>query len=902
MQRDPLDRELNFTYTVDPVSQDTETTIVDASDHTTVQTYQNGKLIKVVTAQGTPDEHTERYYYDLKTLGVTTYRNGAGRSWSYAYDERGNRTYERAPTGDEKRWSYNALNEVLIVTDARGVKTTNIYDALGNLQSSETPVSVGGPIAKTVLHYDDPAHPGDITSVTDADLKTTTMTRDARGDLVSTANGEGDSTTFAYNSIGWLQSSVSPRGNQPGAVSADFRASYARDAMGRVLGVADPLGRTTGATYDGEGNLLTSTNSSNQMTSYHYDEAGQLKRVERPQNPDLTYTYWPNGKLKTEIDGNQKETKYAYDAADRLSVRTDPLQRKTSYQYDGANHVTVMTDAINRTTTYGYDRTGRVKTVDYSDAFTPDESFVYDRAGNRLSAIDGSGTSRAVYDNLGRVVEQRTGHGNVVGYTYSPAGRLNQIAYPGSSRHVDYGYDGAGRMSMAHDWTGGDYVFGYDPDGSLSSTTYPNGVIGSRAINRSGEATSISYNHGAQSVASFGRTYDSAGLVSSVTSTNTPGPIGQTLAYDALQRVAGVNDGSGLQGFGFDGAGNLTGRGAGSSSTFDDARQLEAMTVAGGDTTIFQHNAVGERISSQHGPDLSTFDYDQAGRLKTFTEDGGTSSYVYDSDGVRQSKSHGGQSEWMTWSTGASPELLSDSVYSYVYGPGGVPLTQISEFGVRSYLHEDQLGSVRGITNQVGSLVGAASYDTYGSVAATGARSAFGYAGEYTDEESGLQYLRARYYDPATGQFLTRDPIEDVTGDPYGYANGNPLMNTDPTGLMSWAEGLGWVSAGAAVLALTPLAPVALGTIAVVAGVSSAYLSYRDGDTFGAACQIGSEILGGAVAIGNKVAGTAAGASGCGVLGLAVVPQPVPEQCPAYQAPAPPPAPTMPGLDYTPFT
>lgn len=52
-----------------------------------------------------------------------------------------------------------------------------------------------------------------------------------------------------------------------------------------------------------------------------------------------------------------------------------------------------------------------------------------------------------------------------------------------------------------------------------------------------------------------------------------------------------------------------------------------------------------------------------------------------------------------------------------------------------------------------------------------------------------------RYYDPATGQFLTTDPIEDVTGDSYGYAGGNPIMNTDPTGL-DWRESVATASAG----------------------------------------------------------------------------------------------------------
>jgi RHS repeat-associated protein len=54
------------------------------------------------------------------------------------------------------------------------------------------------------------------------------------------------------------------------------------------------------------------------------------------------------------------------------------------------------------------------------------------------------------------------------------------------------------------------------------------------------------------------------------------------------------------------------------------------------------------------------------------------------------------------------------------------------------------------------------------------------FPGQYTDTESGLQYLRARYYDPTTSAFLTRDPIEAQTQNPYGYVNGNPLNLTDP--------------------------------------------------------------------------------------------------------------------------
>jgi RHS repeat-associated protein len=63
-----------------------------------------------------------------------------------------------------------------------------------------------------------------------------------------------------------------------------------------------------------------------------------------------------------------------------------------------------------------------------------------------------------------------------------------------------------------------------------------------------------------------------------------------------------------------------------------------------------------------------------------------------------------------------------------------------------------------------------------------------GFASDYTDAETGFVYLRARYYDPATGQFLSRDPLVALTGGPYAYADGYPLNYADPSGLVSWGS------------------------------------------------------------------------------------------------------------------
>ena len=104
---------------------------------------------------------------------------------------------------------------------------------------------------------------------------------------------------------------------------------------------------------------------------------------------------------------------------------------------------------------------------------------------------------------------------------------------------------------------------------------------------------------------------------------------------------------------------------------------------------------------------------------------------------------------------------------------------------MRFYL-ADHLGSVRGLADASGAITDSYSYDPYGQrsvVTGATADTPFGYAGQYTDAETGFQYLRARYYDPATGQFLTVDPLVGSTGHPYAYAADNPANYTDPSGL-----------------------------------------------------------------------------------------------------------------------
>jgi RHS repeat-associated protein len=185
----------------------------------------------------------------------------------------------------------------------------------------------------------------------------------------------------------------------------------------------------------------------------------------------------------------------------------------------------------------------------------------------------------------------------------------------------------------------------------------------------------------------------------------------------------------------------------------------------------------------------TSYTYDQAGNLTSVQRSGQglgiDETYAYDGNGLSVSQTVSGTTSHLTWdNTAELPLLLDDGQRSYIYGPGGLPVEQISE-GAPTYLHHDQLGSTRVLTNSGGKAVGTYGYGAYGEPGgSTGAQTTpLGYAGQHTNEQSGLQYLRARVYDPGVGQFLTRDPIESLTGQPYSYAADNPLRYVDRAGL-----------------------------------------------------------------------------------------------------------------------
>jgi RHS repeat-associated protein len=165
--------------------------------------------------------------------------------------------------------------------------------------------------------------------------------------------------------------------------------------------------------------------------------------------------------------------------------------------------------------------------------------------------------------------------------------------------------------------------------------------------------------------------------------------------------------------------------------------------------------------------------------------------YAYNGDGLRTSQTISGTTTYLAWDFAEKlPLILNDATNSYIYGPDGLPIEQINNTtSTVLYLHHDQQGSTRLLTSNTGTKEASFTYDAYGNkTGSTGtATTPLGYDAQYTNADTGLIYLRARSYDPATGQFISDDPQVMETQAPYAYASDNPLSIGDPTGLTPWS-------------------------------------------------------------------------------------------------------------------
>ncbi len=181
----------------------------------------------------------------------------------------------------------------------------------------------------------------------------------------------------------------------------------------------------------------------------------------------------------------------------------------------------------------------------------------------------------------------------------------------------------------------------------------------------------------------------------------------------------------------------------------------------------------------------SAYTYDQANRIKTLTQ--GTNNYAFAYNGLSDRISQTVNSVVTRYALDPAAgltQVLSDGTATYLYGLGRVAQQQTN----MQYFGADGLGSARQLYNASGQIIANRRYDPFGntiSQSGVGA-SNYGFTGEWTDA-TGLEYLRARYYAPGVGRFVTRDAWPGDYQRPlslngWNYVNANPVNVVDPSG------------------------------------------------------------------------------------------------------------------------
>jgi RHS repeat-associated protein len=808
------------------------TTVTSPAGNVSRFVYSNGQMASHTEGYGTGSAATWTYTYDPATGSVASVTDPRSKTTTYTYDSAGNTTSQDNPAGDDWSWTYNSFDEPLTVTDPDSVTVTSTYNSRGDLTGTSTPID-GTRAAVVGYAYTDSAHPGLVTSMTDANAHTTTYGYDADGDLTGVTDPDGDETTYAYDGEGWRVSSTSARGNASGD-PADYGTTTTYDGDGRPLTVTTPGGHTTTDTYDGDGDLLTVTDPKSNVTHNTYNTADELTVVTRPDTSTIHYGYDADGNRTSETDPGGHVTTYGYDALDRLISQTtpattaDPSGITTTYTLDGDGNQTAVAQpgagGATATTTNGYDADNRLTSIAYSDGTTHGVTYTYTPEGERATMVDSTGTSHYTYDLAGWLTSTTDGTGHTVGYTYDPAGNETAIAYP-NGHSVTQGFNAEEELSSATDWNSKTTSFGYDRDGDLATVGYPNGVTETTTYDKADVSSALTDTTSTTTLASSTLTRDADDDLTGVTTSGTSIGPSTIYGYNPLGQLTTYTVGSGSPThYSYDGDDNLTTSPTGTAQTFDAAHE---MTHTGTSTVTddTRGNLVSQVPTSGSGAYVA---YDQANRMTGFYLAGNFTSYVYNGDGLRTSKTTGASTSTFTWDTTAGiPLLLSDGSTSYLYGPGDLPIEQINTAGTTTYLLHDQQGSTTLLTDGSGAVVGTYNYIPFGATPThTGtANTQLRYDGQYQDNESGLYYLRARYYNPTTGQFITRDPLEGQTSQPYEYAADDPIRLADPTGLGvgsllhkvagvagDVALGAGAVAIGSVLVLSAPVSvPVALG-------------------------------------------------------------------------------------------
>lgn len=256
---------------------------------------------------------------------------------------------------------------------------------------------------------------------------------------------------------------------------------FGYDAARRLTRISDDLGNSIEYLLDTEGNRLSEKvlDASGLLTRQLNQTFDLYNRLDSrsQENESASYHFEPEGTLQQESDGNGSVTRYSYDALQRLTqvVRDENgSATTTAYAYDAADHLTRVTDPVGGSTHYLYDDLGRLLQQRSPDTGTT--TFSYDAAGNLKTKVDALGKNVAYsYDALNRLsTVTAPSTADNISYVYDNCsnGQTRLCSVTRNGITVDYSYTAFGELA-----THQGMAYSYDAAGRLRTLTYPSGAV-----------------------------------------------------------------------------------------------------------------------------------------------------------------------------------------------------------------------------------------------------------------------------------------------------------------------------------------------------------------------------------------------------------------------------------------
>ncbi|WP_154937200.1 DNRLRE domain-containing protein [Micromonospora palomenae] len=542
--------------------------------------------------------------------------NGAPKVFKFSYDmTQGNKnvklvkvtdprgsatdlTYHYPQTGDDPKWHWRTKS----YTDRLGYLTQFGYvdpDATNNIRTTVTDAEnhataylqdgYGRPIETTnaksqttKLGWDDDHN---VTRLEEANGAVSTWTYDAKtgypteikdaeavkngtsgtvlayqrqlngyvADLTEKTSPEGRKYTFGYETDGDLAWVVDPMGNTT-ADSGDYKTSYTYDAWGQQVTTTDARNNTTvNSGFDPNGYPQTITDADSRATKFVYDVRGNVLKVTDALNHDTTQTYDTFGRpLENRVAKNQAASEWittpapTYDENDNIveSMAANGAISKASFDKADQAVYTLsppdFTSDPERKTSFSYDKVGNLLTTT-------------EPKGN-LTAVAGDFTTTNGYDAIYQLTSATNAAGQTITYEYDNVGNVIKVVDPRKNATADandytsrYVYDLAHRRTKVTDAAGKSVVSTYDRDGLVTATTDQLGLTAEFTLDPRGKLTQLKVPHKDEAGTTIYRItryeYDGVGnqtkLISprGVATEDDPDDFATVNIYDKLNRV-----------------------------------------------------------------------------------------------------------------------------------------------------------------------------------------------------------------------------------------------------------------------------------------------------------------------------------------------------------------------------